>query len=585
MRPERSFADVTTARRAPGYAPPAPPWAPVVEAPTHLSADPDDELPTGFARGSERGSERPSARDRRSTHGSIITATPKQPPVVAPQAPQVHVAPQAQVHAPPAPVAAPAAPAAPQALPPVVQTPDGISFDPLQVPLPPELAPSIYGWLRRLALQADLAGADRVLRDALGDLTSSLRVVIVYPGTDGLFSLGADDELPADKEPLVAVARARRAIVGSHLAIVPIATTTETIAVFALSRNQRQPAYGPAEQLAMAAIAREAAGVFHHLASQYLERAAERAADKGGLYRPEALESHRTRGQEGALAELSPRWVKITYPVLVAALATALVVGAVVHVPTYSSGIGFVVYEGARVTAPAPGTVDAILVEPGQEVRAGQVLVRLHSAQEEGALRQAKADLDATTATFLFDVQDENARKKLASAQASYERARSEVDARTVRARKAGVVSYIRVHVSQGLTLGDHILSIVDPGTQPEVIAFLPGTDRPRLRAGMDLQVALDGYTKGREAAKIKSVSKEAMGAQAVRAEIGPELADALKLDGSYVIVRATLPSRTFKTEHRTYRYYHGMPAKTEVRIESKRFLVTLLPMLEKYLD
>jgi hypothetical protein len=75
-------------------------------------------------------------------------------------------------------------------------------------------------------------------------------------------------------------------------------------------------------------------------------------------------------------------------------------------------------------------------------------------------------------------------------------------------------------------------------------------------------------------------------GALEARRFIGGTLADALKLgDASYVMVRAKLPGRTFQTHHRTYRYRHGMPAKTEVRIESKRFLVTLLPSLEKYLD
>jgi hypothetical protein len=44
------------------------------------------------------------------------------------------------------------------------------------------------------------------------------------------------------------------------------------------------------------------------------------------------------------------------------------------------------------------------------------------------------------------------------------------------------------------------------------------------------------------------------------------------------------MPSRTFKTEHNTYNYHHGMHAKVEVKVQSKPFLVTLLPALEKYL-
>ena len=69
------------------------------------------------------------------------------------------------------------------------------------MPLPPELAPPIYGWVRRLALQADLASADRLLRDAIADLTSSLSVVIIYAGPDGFYTLGHDGELPKDHAP------------------------------------------------------------------------------------------------------------------------------------------------------------------------------------------------------------------------------------------------------------------------------------------------------------------------------------------------------------------------------------------------
>ena len=43
------------------------------------------------------------------------------------------------------------------------------------------------------------------------------------------------------------------------------------------------------------------------------------------------------------------------------------------------------------------------------------------------------------------------------------------------------------------------------------------------------------------------------------------------------------MPKRTFITEQREYHYFHGMPATTEVKVQSKPFLVTLLPALEKY--
>src|SRR6185503_11758050 len=106
-----------------------------------------------------------------------------------------------------------------------------------------------------------------------------------------------------------------------------------------------------------------------------------------------------------------------------------------------------------------------------------------------------------------------------------------------------------------GLNPNDTILSIVAPGTEPEILAFLPGKDRPRLRAGMELQVELVGFTKVREKATITSVGTEIVGGDEImRRILGPGLADSFKQlqGGSFIIVKAKLPERSFKTEHRT---------------------------------
>ncbi|HEU0037172.1 MAG TPA: HlyD family efflux transporter periplasmic adaptor subunit [Kofleriaceae bacterium] len=487
----------------------------------------------------------------------------------------------------PAPTPTPQAPAQrPTPQPGAQQLAAGINaIDPLDVQIPPELGAPIYGWIRRLALQADLAGADRVLRDALLDLTSSLSVSIVYPGEDGLWSLGSDEEIPRDAQPLIAVATARRAVISSHTALIPVITSSETVAVITLTRNPRNPGYHPVEQIAMIALARESAAILHHLAVTHLQRAAEINADKGGLYRGEALEAHRSRGNEGVPVHLTPAWVRRTYPMLIIAILVAVVVSVFITVPTYSTGPGMVSFQGTAVTAPAPGTVDQVFVQQGDQVKKGQVLARLHAANEEAELAQANSELEAIKIQYLFDQTDEQVKKSLASATARVERARAQVDTRVIRARKDGTVSDRRIQPGQALNTGDHILTIVDPGTEPEIVAFLPGKDRPRLRKGMELQIELAGYKKTREIAIITSVGSEVIGGQEAARFLGAQQADSIKLqNGSFVIVKARLPSRTFKTEHRTYRYYHGMLATTESKIQSKPFLVSLLPALEKYI-
>ncbi|MEO7729346.1 MAG: HlyD family efflux transporter periplasmic adaptor subunit, partial [Kofleriaceae bacterium] len=516
------------------------------------------------------------------------TATPRSRAAAAPQPPvaQPPVAQSTRSRAASAPqVAQPAA--APAAAEP--QLPAGVgTVDPLAITTPPELAGPIYSHIRRLALQADLAGADRVMRDALAELTSSLSCTIVYPGQDGLWTLGADDEIPRDAQPLVAVATARRAIIASHMALIPVVTTSETVAVITLTRNPRQPAYQVIEQVAMVALAREAAPILHHLAVHHLQRASEIKADKGSLYRGEALEAHRTRGQEGTLVNLSPAWVKRAYPLLVVTIIVAACFAIFVRVPTYSTGTAVIVFEGSTsVTATAGGTVDKVFVAANQAVKKGDALLRLNSPDESAALNQAETEWRDTQIQFLFDQSDEQIRKSLMSAATNRDHALARIAARTVRAPRDGVVTNLHVKEGVAVQLGSYVMQITDENSEIEVLAFLPGADGPRIRETMPLQLELDSYTKARAIATITRVQSDAVSGTEAAKLGGDMLSESIAKElqqGTWIAVRARLPSRTFKAEHSTYNYHHGMHAKVEVKIRSKPFLVTLLPALEKYL-
>src|SRR6185369_43122 len=212
------------------------------------------------------------------------------------------------------------------------------------------------------------------------------------------------DEIPRDTQPLVAVATVRRAVIATHMALIPVVTTSETVAVIMLTRNARQPAYQVLEQVAMVALAREAAPILHHLAVQHLQRAHEIKADKGSLYRGEALEAHRTRGQEGTLVQLSPTWVKRAYPILVATMLIAILFAVFVKVPTYSSGTAVVVFEGSTsVTSSATGTVEKVLVKENEAVKKGDPLLRLSSPDEAAQLAASETEWRDTQIQFLFD--------------------------------------------------------------------------------------------------------------------------------------------------------------------------------------
>jgi len=438
------------------------------------------------------------------------------------------------------------------------------------------------------ALQADLAGADRVLRDALAELTSSLSCTIVYPGQDGMWTLGGDDEIPKDPQPLVAVATARRALIASHTAVLPVITTTETVAVITLTRNARQPAYQPIEQVAMVALTREVAPILHHLAVQHLQRTNEIKADKGSLYRGEALEAHRNRGQEGQLVQLTPGWVRRAYPMLVIAILAALGYAIFVKVPTYSTGTAVVVFEGSTsVTATIGGTVEKVFVKENEAVKKGDPLVRLNTPDEVAQLTAAETEWRDQQIQFLFDPTDEQARKQMKSAATQRDQALARVEARTIRALRDGVVT--NLHVKEGVAVqpGGYVLQITDENSEIEVLAFLPSKDSPRIREKMGLQLELDGYRKARVIGTITHVQSDAVSGTEAAKLGGDMLAESIAKElqaGTWIAVRARLPSRTFKAEHSTYNYHHGMHAKVEVKIRSKPFLVTLLPALEKYL-
>jgi len=148
-----------------------------------------------------------------------------------------------------------------------------------------------------------------------------------------------------------------------------------------------------------------------------------------------------------------------------------------------------------------------------------------------------------------------------------------------VRAPKDGVVSDLHVTPGKPVQLGNHIFTIYDENSMPHFTAIMPSADHSRLRRGMELQVALEGYQM-RDTAIINYVSPVIMSADEIRATLGPERVGLKQLEGSYVLVTAALPSRKFETERGSYFYRPGAPGKADVRIDSKRLLMTLLPTL-----
>lgn len=136
----------------------------------------------------------------------------------------------------------------------------------------------------------------------------------------------------------------------------------------------------------------------------------------------------------------------------------------------------FVAVNGADVTTESGGVVRSIEFDAGQPVRAGAVLLRLNSANEEATLRSLEASaklarvqadrwrkLGADKLVSLDDVQTRIT--AAATAQAQVDAQRALIEQKTIRAPFAGVLGIRKVNLGQYIGPGDAIVSLqqLDP--------------------------------------------------------------------------------------------------------------------------
>src|SRR5262249_41369719 len=148
------------------------------------------------------------------------------------------------------------------------------------------------------------------------------------------------------------------------------------------------------------------------------------------------------------------------------------------------------------------------------------------------------------------------ARQSLTSLSAELEQAQTRMEARTIRAPFAGVLGDVRVQPGQYLAPGSHVMSLRRRDAPATLLAFLPGYYRPLLHPGMPLSVELEGFRHEYQTLHIESVGSQIIGPEELRRYLGPDVADAVVVQGPLVVVRANLPSRTFTSEKRELEYF-----------------------------
>ncbi|HEX8824658.1 MAG TPA: HlyD family efflux transporter periplasmic adaptor subunit, partial [Archangium sp.] len=304
---------------------------------------------------------------------------------------------------------------------------------------------------------------------------------------------------------------------------------------------------------------------------------------KPSIFRKEALEYYKQyQRQEGDVLLLAPGWTRWTFWVLVSMLAVGLLLCLVGTVSEYAEGPALVRMERRRdVMAQGAGVVATVEIQPGQRVAAGQVLVTLQAEEERSALARIEQEMELHLVRYMRDLSDQSARLALTALRAEREQAQSRIMARALRAPVAGIVGDLRIQPGQYLAVGTLVASIVEDEASAYLLALLPGYYRPYLRPGMPLRVELDGFQYEYRELTIESVGEQLIGPGELKRYLGPDLADTVEITGPIILVRATLPTRTFSVRGRVLGYFEGMPARAQVAVRAEPIFVAMIPGLK----
>jgi membrane fusion protein (multidrug efflux system) len=301
----------------------------------------------------------------------------------------------------------------------------------------------------------------------------------------------------------------------------------------------------------------------------------ESATGDDRLFRREAAAAHATRGRRGDVVRVSPKWIGWSYWLVVVLLAAAGAFVIIARVPDYSSGIAVINQsDRSEVVAPVSGNLVDIHVKAGEMVEAGQLLATFYAPSESTQLKALESEWEAALRAYLSNRAEVNARTTVANIRSRREQL---LDKLAVRADRPGVVSQPRVEVGQKITVGDSVMSI-DHGGRMQVIAFLPGADRPQLREGMSLRLQLDGYPRDHLELIVSSIGNDVIGPNEAQRRLGPQLAGSVPVTGSVVLVFAELASSSFEVDGEALDLTHGMKGLAEVELRSERIIKLLIP-------
>lgn len=484
-------------------------------------------------------------------------------------------------------------------------------------PLPPRepdpaLAQLVREYARAISAEAEPDDAARAAIAAVVELVGADRARCLYcdDETGTVWSgAGADDaELPVSSGIAGFVVRAVAGVIVPHaaedalyraevddpggtgrerLAAQPVAGPDGHVhAVLIALRDETRPPFGHADLDKLEALAAAWAPYLLQLSMRIeADRILGDRLDRGpsDMFRQEAIMHLVRRGQRGDVVRVHPGWIRSAYWLVLATLAAAVLFAALAHVHEWAEGAAVVQFTGrSELIAHEPGTIASLDAVRGQRVQPGQVLARLHDAEQVGQLKALETEFESKLVAYLQSPSDPAVKQALGQIRSQRDSARLGVESRTIRAPHAGVVKEVLVRNGQRVEVGSVVASIIeDPGAEGlKLIAFLPGSERPRLRAHQPLRVALPGYRGVYLESEVRAIS-EVLGAAEARARfLSGRLGDSVPLTGTVVVVEGRLTSPTFEADGETFQLHDGMIGQAEVQLQSRSVLTSLIPGL-----
>lgn len=235
----------------------------------------------------------------------------------------------------------------------------------------------------------------------------------------------------------------------------------------------------------------------------------------------------------------------------------AVAVARKTEVARFLSGIGTLeANRQVEVPAEAEGRVAKILFTAGGEVRAGQLLVQLNDAPEQGDLERLTAQRANARAllerTRRLVPQQAATQEQLDQAQAGFDqasgdlrRAQAMLEQKHIKAPFDGVLGIRRVNLGQFVRAGDALVSLTDSRTLFANLT-LPETALPALKRNQQVALSVDAYPGRVFQGRLTTIEPQiGSDTRTVRLQATIDNADGALTPGMFVNGKVALPART----------------------------------------